>query len=125
MSTDINSITIIGNLTRDPELKTTPNGATLVNLSLAVNHVYVKDGEKTETAHFFDCVVWGKKAEVVEKYCKKGNRLAVSGRLEQQRWKDADDKPRSKVIINVQDFQFLTPKQADAPEGSAAQGEFY
>ena len=120
MSTDINSITIIGNLVRDPELKTTPNGATLVNLSLAVNHVYVKEGEKTETAHFFDCVVWGKKAEVVEKYCKKGNRLAVSGRLEQQRWKDADDKPRSKVIINVQDFQFLTPKQADAP-----QGEFY
>ena len=123
MSTDINSITIIGNLTRDPELKTTPNGATLVNLSLATN-VYVKDGDKTETAHFFDCVVWGKKAEVVEKYCKKGNRLAVSGRLEQQRWKDADDKPRSKVIINVQDFQFLTPKSA-APEGSAAQDEFY
>lgn len=100
---------ITGNLTRDPELRTTPNGATVCTFSVAVNRNY-KDsaGNTQEAVSFIDCAVWGRGGEIVNQYAKKGTGILVSGRLEQRSWEDkASGQRRSRVEIVVEDFNFL------------------
>ena len=99
---------ITGNLTRDPELRTTPNGATVCGFSVAVNRVYRdSNGEQKEDVSFIDCSAWGKLGEMINQYAKKGTGVLVSGRLDQRSWEDkTTGQKRSRVEIVVEDFNF-------------------
>ena len=99
---------ITGNLTRDPELRTTPNGSSVCSFSVAVNRVYRDtSGEQKEDVSFIDCSAWGKLAEMISQYAKKGSGVLVSGRLSQRSWEDkTSGQKRSRVEIVVEDFNF-------------------
>ena len=100
---------ICGNLTRDPELRATPNGAQVCSFSVAVNRVYRDaSGANREDVSYIDCTAWGKTGETIAQYAKKGTGMLVSGRLEQRSWDDkATGAKRSRVEIIVEDFNFL------------------
>lgn len=109
MSNDLNTVIIIGRLCKDSELKYTQSGTAISNFSIANNR---KFGEK-ESVSYFDLVMWGKGAEALSPYLLKGKKIAVEGRIEQQRWDDKDGGKRSKVIINVGQVQFLDVKKSE------------
>ena len=99
---------ITGNLTRDPELRSTPNGASVCSFSVAVNRTYRDaSGEQKEDVSFIDCSAWGKLGEMISQYAKKGTGVLVSGRLDQRSWEDKNTgQKRSRVEIVVEDFNF-------------------
>ena len=99
---------ITGNLTRDPELRTTPSGSSVCSFSVAVNRVY-KDasGEQREDVSYIDCSAWNKLAEVISQYAKKGTGVLVSGRLDQRSFEGKDGIKRSRTEIVVEDFNFI------------------
>ncbi len=99
---------IVGNITRDPELRSTPSGAQVCGFSVAVNRNY-KDssGTNQESVSFIDCSAWGRAAEIIAQYAKKGSGILVSGRLEQRSWEDKEGQKRSRVEIVVEDFNFV------------------
>src|SRR4030042_244049 len=105
MAIGINNITIVGNLTRDPELRFTPSGTPVASLGLAVNKsIQNKDtGEWTSSADFFNIVAWFKLAENCAQSLIKGDRVLISGRLSQDNWEDKDGQKRSayKIIANI------------------------
>ena len=99
---------ITGNLTRDPELRTTSNGSNVCGFSVAVNRTY-KDssGEQKEDVSYIDCSAWGRLGEMINQYAKKGSGVLVSGRLSQRSWEDkTSGQKRSRVEIVVEDFNF-------------------
>lgn len=106
MANDINRVFLIGRLTRDPEYKTI-NQSSVVNFSIANNRIYVTNGEKKEETNFFDCVAWGKLAEIFKQYTSKGKQIAIEGRLQQSVWDTPDGKKASKVRIVVDTMQLL------------------
>jgi single-strand DNA-binding protein len=108
MSKDLNNLNIIGNLVADPTISYTTAGVTMVKFAIANNNTYLQDGRRVDEVSFFDCVSFGKQADVLAQYCKKGQRLAISGRIKQDRWEDKDGGKRSKTVIRVGDFQFLS-----------------
>ena len=111
---------ITGNLTRDPELRTTPNGASVCSFSVAVNRVY-KDtnGEQREDVSFIDCSAWGRLGEMINQYAKKGSGVLVSGRLDQRSWEDkTTGQKRSRVEIVVEDFNFTGAANRDGGSSS-------
>lgn len=97
----INSVTILGNLTRDPETKYTPKGTALCNLSLALNESYKADtGEKRESVTYVDVELWGKTAEIAGQYLKKGSQACIQGSLKMDTWDDkATGQKRSKLKV--------------------------
>lgn len=105
---------ITGNLTRDPELRTTPSGSSVCSFSVAVNRVY-KDvnGEQKEDVSFIDCSAWGKLGEMISQYAKKGSGVLVSGRLSQRSFEGKDGVKRSRTEIVVEDFNFTGPANRD------------
>lgn len=112
MANDINRVCLFGRLTRDPEVRFTPNNTPIANFSIASNRSYVNAaGEKKENVSFFNCVCWGKRGQVFAQYVKKGNRILIEGRLEQRSWEDKDGNKRSTVEIVVDDFQFIESAQ--------------
>ena len=111
---------IVGNLTRDPELRSTSNGASVCSFSVAVNRVYRDtSGEQKEDVSFIDCSAWGKLGEMISQYAKKGTGVLVSGRLSQRSWEDKDGNKRSRVEIVVEDFNF-TGARGDGGNNSSA-----
>ncbi|MBR0480106.1 single-stranded DNA-binding protein [Candidatus Saccharibacteria bacterium] len=106
---------ITGNLTRDPELRTTPNGASVCSFSVAVNRVYKdSNGEQKEDVSYIDCSAWGRLGEMIGQYAKKGSSVLVSGRLDQRSWEDKETKQkRSRVEIVVEDFNFVGAANRD------------
>lgn len=94
-----NTITVVGNVTRDPELRYLQTGTALVNMGLAVNRRYMKNGEWEEDTSFFDIVAWRDLADNVAESVSKGDRIIVTGRLEQRSWETQDGEKRSKVEI--------------------------
>lgn len=99
------NVTLIGNLTRDPELRFTPSGVAVANLGLAVNRRWRgQDGEWQEQTSFFDCVVWSDQAEHVAESLQQGARVVVSGRLEQRSWETQDGQKRSTVEVRVDEM---------------------
>ena len=111
---------ITGNLTRDPELRSTTNGASVCSFSVAVNRVYRDtSGEQKEDVSFIDCSAWGKLGEMISQYAKKGTGVLVSGRLSQRSWEDKDGNKRSRVEIVAEDFNF-TGNRGDGGNSSAA-----
>lgn len=111
MAGDLNRVTLIGRLVKDPELKYLQSGTAIANFTIASNRIYnTGNGERKEEVSYFDCLAWGKQGEVIVEYCKKGKRVAVEGRLQQNRWEDPDGKKRSKVEIVTENVQFLDSK---------------
>jgi len=119
-----NQVILIGNLTRDPELKYIPSGTALCEFSVAVNRTWKdKDGNSKDEVGFFDCIAWARTAEVICEHMKKGRPIMVIGYLKQERWQDqASGQNRSKVKINVERFQFIGGR-SDASGGPPAGSE--
>lgn len=107
MARSLNQVTLMGNLTRDPELRQTPTGQSVTSFSLALNRSY-KDssGEWQEATDFIDIVCWGPLAERVAQYLSKGRRCLVQGRLQSRSW-EQDGAKRSKVEVLANDVTFL------------------
>ena len=110
----LNSVNIMGNLTRDPEIKYTPSGKSVCSLSIANNRIYTKNGEKVTEVSYFDVEVWGVVAENCAKYLAKGHGIIVEGRLRQDRW-EKEGKTQSRVRITANSIHFL-PKRQNASE---------
>ena len=107
MARSFNQVILMGNLTRDPELRTTPNGTNVCSFSLALNRSYKgADGEWTEATDFIDIVAWGNLGERVAQYLTKGRPALVNGRLQSRSW-EQDGQKRSKVEVVAQDVTFL------------------
>ena len=100
---------ITGNLTRDPELRSTPSGTSVCGFSVAVNRIYKdSNGEQKEDVSYIDCSAWGRLGEMISQYARKGSAVLVSGRLDQHSWEDKNGGGRrSRVEIVVEDFNFL------------------
>ena len=126
MAAGFSKVIIMGNLTRDPEVRTTPNGANVTSFGVAVNRTY-KDGSgnNVEQVSFFNCSAWGRIGETIGRYAKKGSGVLVSGRLEQRSWEDKNTgQKRSTVEIIVEDFKFL-PRGGEQGGGSYNGGASY
>lgn len=110
MAAQLNEVRLIGNLTRDPELRYVPSGTAVASFSIAVNKTYVSNGEKKEEVSFIKVNAWGKVAEMVGEYLTKGRAVLVSGSLKQERWETEDGKQRDKTLVNAVSVQFLGAK---------------
>lgn len=107
MAKGFNKVVLMGNLVRDPETRTTPNGQSVTNFSLAVNRSWKgQDGSTQEAVSYIDCVCWGRQGEVIAQYMQKGRPILVEGRLDQRSW-EQDGNKRSKVEVNVENFNFV------------------
>ncbi|MCK5178585.1 MAG: single-stranded DNA-binding protein [Candidatus Omnitrophica bacterium] len=125
----LNSVNIMGNLTRDPELKYTNSGKSVCNLSIANNRSYTSGGEKVTEVSYFDIEVWGAVAENCAKYLSKGRGIIVEGRLKQDRW-EKDGKTQSRVRIAANSIHFLPNRRDDnsgqqpaSNAGSSSEGQ--
>lgn len=105
-----NRVELIGNLTRDPELRYTPNGAAVCTFGVATNRTYVTEGERKEEVDFHRLVAWNKLAELCNQLLKKGNKVFISGRLQTRSWEGNDGQTRQTTEIVVEDMIVLTPK---------------
>lgn len=113
-----NKVILIGNLTRDPEMRVTPNGHTICKLGLAVSRAYsTRDGERREETTFVDIDAFGKQAEVISKYMRKGRPIMVEGRLKLDQWESNDGQKRSKLGVVLENFQFLGGRDDNAGGG--------
>jgi len=105
---NFNKVFLMGNLTRDIEMRFTANNTPVANFGLATNRRYrTKDGENREDTTFVDCEAWGRTAEVMNEYLKKGRPVFVEGRLKLDQWQDKDGQNRSKLRVVVENFQFI------------------
>ena len=121
-----NKVLLMGNLTKDPELRYTPAGVAVANLRLAVNRKYrTKDQELKEEVCFITAVVWSKQAETCNQYLHKGSSLLVEGRLQSRSWEDTTGAKRSVIEVRAERVQFMgAPGQAKASSpASPAQPE--
>ena len=107
----------MGNLTRDPEMRVTPNGHSICKLGLAVSRTFsTRDGERREETAFVDIDAFGKQAEVIAKYMRKGRPIMVEGRLKLDQWESNEGQKRSKLGVVLENFQFLGSRD-DNQEG--------
>lgn len=107
----LNRIVLIGRLTRDPELRYTPNGVAVCNFTLAVDRPFAKEGQ--QQADFINCQVWQKQAEASAKYLVKGKMAAVDGRLQIRTYDDKDGQKRWVTEVVAETVRFLSPKNND------------
>ncbi len=104
----LNRVVLIGNLTRDPEMRSTPSGASVSNFGLAVNRRWTnRQGERVDQVDYFNIVVWAKLAELCTDYLSKGSPVAVEGRVQSRSWETDDGQKRSKVDVVAENVQFL------------------
>jgi len=108
MKRDLNVVTLVGRLTRDPEIKQTSSGVSVCHFSIANNRDYKSNGELIENVNFFNCVAWSGLADIISKYSWKGQVVAVSGELVHRTWENENGEKRSAVEIKVNDFQMLS-----------------
>ncbi len=115
----LNRVLLIGNLTKDPELRYTPSGTPVANLRLAVNSSFKsQSGERKEETCFVTVVVWSKQAEVCNQYLKKGRLIFIEGRLIYRSW-EQEGKPRSTMEVRADRVQFLGQPGAGGPRGES------
>ena len=112
--TSFNKVILIGNLTKDPEIRYTPSGTPVANLGLAVNHRYKQGDEMRDDVCFIDIVVFGKQAENCGQYLSKGQGIIVDGRLQQRRWEAEDGQKRSRHEVVAQSVRFLSKRTSDS-----------
>jgi len=110
---NFNKVILLGNLTRDPQLSYLSNHTAVVEFGLAVNRTYKKqDGSQGKETCFVDCQMFGKRAEVINKYLHKGDQLFVEGRLRFDSWQAQDGSKRSKLRVFVENFEFIGGKKS-------------
>jgi single-strand DNA-binding protein len=118
-----NKVILMGNLTRDPQLSFLPSQTAVVEFGLATSHKYRKqDGSQAEDVCFVDCQMFGKRAEVINKYLKKGNPLFIEGRLKFDSWKNKEGQNRSKLRVFVESFEFMGGGQKSGGQNSGGAG---
>lgn len=118
----LNRVLLIGNLTRDPELRYTPSGSAVADFGLAMNRVWKgQDGARQEETTFVDITAWGKTAELAKQYLSKGRRVFVEGRLKLDQWTSQEGQKRSKLSVVAETLQFLDAR-GEGGEGGGAQG---
>ncbi len=119
-STNINRVTLTGNLTRDPELRTTPSGTSVCSLRLAVN-TRRKDasGEWVDKPNYFDVTIWGRQGENAAQYLEKGRPVAIDGRLEWREWEDKEGNKRQNVDVVADTVQFLGGREGGGGENGS------
>jgi single-strand DNA-binding protein len=121
----LNKVFLIGNLTRPPELRYTPNGAAVSDLRLAVSRNYTtQGGEKREDTCFVTVIVWGKQAEACSEYLDKGSPILVEGRLQSRDWETKDGQKRSVIEVVAERVQFMGRGKAPATAGVPAAESF-
>jgi len=124
---NFNKVILLGNLTRDPQLSYLPSQTPVVDFGLATNRRWTgQDGQQREETCFVDCRAFGKPAETINKYCKKGNPLLIEGRLTFDSWTGQDGTKRSKHRITVESFQFISTggaRPAAAAPGSTDESQ--
>ena len=131
MAGSVNKVFLMGNLTRDVELKYTPSNQPVATFGLAMNRRYkTRDGENREETTFVDCEAWARTAEVMSEYLSKGRPVFIEGRLKLDQWQDKEGNNRSKLRVVVENFQFVDSRggsgggggggRASAPEPVAS-----
>lgn len=118
----LNKVLLMGNLTRDPELRVTPKGTPICQFSLAINRQFkMESGESREEVIYVDIEAWGKQGETIAKYCTKGRPLYVEGRLRLDQWEDKNTKEkRSRMKVVLEQFQFLGDSRGGGGGGGAS-----
>lgn len=121
----LNKVLLMGNLTRDPQLSYLPSQTPVCEFGLAVNRTYKKqDGSQGQDVCFVDCQIFGKRAEVINKYFSKGMPIFVEGRLKFDSWQAQDGSKRSKLRVFVENFEFIGSKNSNQQgDGGDHQGE--
>jgi single-strand DNA-binding protein len=115
----LNKVMLMGNLTRDPEVRVTPSGLKIAKLGMAVNRRYrTRDEETKEETTFVDIDAFGQQAEVIERYCEKGTPLFVEGRLRLEQWQTREGENRSKLTVVLEGFQFIGSKSSASASSS-------
>ena len=116
---NLNKVMLMGNLTRDPEIKYTPKGTAIANFGIAINRVFTPEGgEKREEVTFIDLEAWGRTAEVIGEYFKKGKPIFIEGRLKLDSWDDkTTGKKMSKLRVVVESFEFLGSREGGGSGG--------
>ena len=120
---DLNQVVLIGRVTRDPELRHTPGGVAVAEMSLAVNRTWFdkSSNEKRESVSFCDITLWSRTAEIACEYLRKGSQCAITGRLEQQSWEDKETgQKRSKLKVVGESLQLLGGKQEQRQDSGPA-----
>lgn len=119
-----NKVILMGNLTRDPELRVTPSGLQICKFSIAINRVFsTADGERREEVTYVDLDSFGKQADVISKYMTKGRSIMVEGRLKLDQWDDKNTgEKRSRLGVVVENFQFLGDGRRDSGSGDSMPG---
>ena len=120
--TSFNKVILMGNLTRDPEVRYTPNGIAVASFAIAVNRKYKQGDETKEEVSYIDIVVFGKQAESCGQYINKGDSVLIDGRLQQRRWETEDGQKRNKIEVVAQSVNFM-PKRSSGGGQAHAQAE--
>ena len=110
----LNKVILMGRLTADPELRRTQQNTAVTSFTLAVNRSFSRQGEQAQT-DFIDCVAWTGTAEFISKWFKKGQLVAVAGRLQTRTWEDRQGQKRKSVEVNVEEAHFAEPKRDSQP----------
>ena len=115
---NFNKVILLGNLTRDVEIRTTQGGMAIAKLGMAINRKWTQNGEQKESTCFVDLTAFGRQAEVLGQYVGKGSPLFVEGRLEYSTWETQEGQKRNKLEVVVDNFQFVgAPRGADSGGG--------
>lgn len=120
---NLNKVMLIGNLTRDPEVRYTPKGTAVADIGLAINRYFQNDnGERQEETTFVDVTLWGKQAELAQQYLGKGRPVYIEGRLQLDTWQDKDGQKRNKLKIVCENMQFLGSRDGGGGGGGGSRG---
>jgi single-strand DNA-binding protein len=119
----LNKVLLIGNLTKDPELRYTPNGTAVTNLRIAVNRKFKdRTGELKEDTCFVTVTAWDKQAEICNQYLQKGRAVFVEGILQSRSWETNDGQKRSTIDVRAERIQFLNGPKGEGSQASTAEG---
>lgn len=116
--TSFNKVILLGNLTRDPEVRYTPNGIAVASFAIAVNRKYKQGDETKDEVSYIDIVVFGKQAESCGQYIGKGDSVLIDGRLQQRRWETEDGQKRNKIEVVAQSVNFMPKRSSGGQVGS-------
>ena len=123
MAASLNKVLLIGNFTRDPELRYIPSGTAVSTFDIAINRVYaLQSGEKKEETSFIRIVVWARRAEVCAEYLTKGSPVLIEGRLRSRSWETQDGQKRSTIEVVANNVQFLRSSKEKRPMPSSGAG---
>lgn len=120
---NLNRVMLMGNLTRDPELRFTPSNTAVCQIGLAINRRWKdQNGEQKEEVTFIDCEAWGRTGEVINQYLRKGRPIYLEGRLKLDQWQDKEGNNRSKLKVVVESFEFIDSKGGGEGGGEGGGG---